>query len=373
VNVPFVDLRAQYEEVREELEPLVLEVLASGRYTPGEHVRRLEEEIAGYCGVEHGIACNSGTDALRMALQAIGVGKDDEVITTPFTFVATVEAILQNGAKPVFVDIDPRTFNINVEQVEQALSPRTKAIIPVHLFGQLADMESLQSLAERYGIAIVEDAAQALGSTRKNKPAGSWGVATALSFFPTKNLGAAGDAGMILTNDSHVASTCRKLRIHGMGEDPYVYEHIGYTSRMDEIQAVILRVKFGKLERWTHARQAHAEVYHRAFQDTEIQIPFVHPETTCHTYHQYTVRTPHRDELRKYLTEHGVATQIYYPVPLHLQPAYRFLGYHEGDFPEAERASREVLSLPIHPHLSAEQVEYVADVVLHFATARAEV
>lgn len=373
MEVPFVDLRAQYEEVREELEPVVLEVLSSGWYTPGGHVRQLEEEIANYCGVRFGIACNSGTDALRMALQAMGVGKGDEVITTPFTFVATVEAILQNGAKPVFVDIDPKTFNINIELIEGALSPRTKAILPVHLFGQLAEMEDVQSLAERHGVMILEDSAQAIGSTRNGKPAGSWGVASALSFFPTKNLGAMGDAGMILTNDPKIADACRKLCVHGMGSTPYVYEYMGYTSRMDEIQAVVLRVKFGRLERWTCARQANAKVYNRALGGTEIQIPYVLPETTCHTYHQYTVRAPHRDELRKYLREHGVASQIYYPLPLHLQPAYRFLGYKEGDFPEAERACREVLSLPVHPHLSVEQVEYVADVVRHFVTAKAGV
>ncbi len=368
-----MDLRAQYEEVRQELEPALLEVLASGQYTPGEHVRRLEEEIATYCGLRFGVACNSGTDALRMALQAMGIGRDDEVITTPFTFVATVEAILQNGARPVFVDIHPDTFNINVEQVEKAISPRTKAVLPVHLFGQLAEMEALQSVAERYGIMILEDSAQAIGSTRLGKPAGSWGTATALSFFPTKNLGAMGDAGMVLTNDPKVAEICRKLCVHGAGDSPYVYDYIGYTSRMDEIQAVVLRVKFGRLEGWTSARQANARVYNRALQGTEVQIPYVLPETTCHTYHQYTIRTPRRDELRRYLAEHGVMSQIYYPLPLHLQPAYRFLGYQEGDFPEAERAAREVLSLPIHPHLSAEQVEYVADVVRHFATARAGV
>lgn len=368
--IRFVDLRAQYEELKEQLDAAVLSVLSSGMYAPSEQVRLLEQEVAAWCDVAHGIACNSGTDALRIALQAMGVGPGDEVITTPFTFVATVEAIVQNGATPVFVDIEPRTFNMNPRLIEAALTERTKAILPIHLFGQIAEMEPIMEIARSRDLLVLEDAAQAIGSARNGKACGSWGDAAALSFFPTKNLGAAGDAGMILTNDDEIAERCRSLRVHGMAQKPYYYDDIGYTSRMDEIQGAILRVKLQALSAWNNTRNAHAAVYDRAFQGSDIVTPHVLPETTYHSYHQYTVRHERRDALMEYLKQHGVPSAVYYPVPLHVQPPYQFLGYKEGDFPETERACREVLSLPIQAHLTTEQVEYCADVALHFVRDR---
>ncbi|MCH8274053.1 MAG: DegT/DnrJ/EryC1/StrS family aminotransferase [Armatimonadetes bacterium] len=373
MKVPLVDLKAQYQELKEELETAVNAVLASGMYAPSDNVRLLEKEIAASCGVRFGVACNSGTDALKISLQAMGIGPGDEVITTPFTFVATIEAIIQNGGRPVFVDIEPETFNIDVSRVEGAITGRTKALLPIHLFGQMAEMEPLMEIADRHNLMVLEDAAQAIGSTRNGRHSGNWGIATALSFFPTKNLGAAGDAGMILTNDETLAAQCGKLRVHGVSDDPYRYEAIGHASRLDEIQAAVLRVKFGKLGQWNDARRANAAVYDRLLGGTDIRTPPVLSETTCHNYHQYTVRHPGRDALRDYLKEHDVGSGVYYPVPLHLQPAYRFFGHREGDFPESERACREVLSLPVQPHLTGEQVEYAADVARHFACVKAGV
>ncbi len=373
MKVPLVDLRAQYQELKDELDTAVLEVLSSGMYAPSENVRLLEEEIAASCGVKHGVAMNSGTDAIKIGLQAMGIGPGDEVITTPFTFVATIEAIIQNGAKPVFVDIEPRTFNLDVAKLESAISSKTAAIIPIHLFGQIAEMEPIQEICSSRGIKILEDAAQAIGSTRNDKFCGAWSACAALSFFPTKNLGAAGDGGMLLCNDDAVAASARSLRVHGMAKQQYMYEDIGHTSRLDEIQAAILRVKFRKLYAWNERRREHAGTYDREFAGSDVQTPHVLPETTYHTYHQYTIRHADRDRLMEYLKQHGVSSAIYYPVPLHLQPAYGFLGYKQGDFRESERAAAEVLSLPIQAHLSSEQIEYAADVVKHFVAEKAAV
>jgi len=372
MEVSFADLAAQYEELKEEIDSAVIAVLRSGKYTTGEQVTLLEQEIAASCGMKYGVAVNSGTDALKIALQALRIGEGDEVITTPFSFGATVEAILQNGAIPVFVDIEPKTFNIDAGRLESAITKKTRAILPVHLFGQIAEMEKILEISKNRGIRIVEDAAQAIGSMRNGLPIGSWGDAAALSFYPTKNLGAAGDGGMILTNDEEVARRARALRVHGMYKQ-YSYEEVGHTSRLDEIQAAILRVKFKKLGQWNEARRQHANIYDRFFVGTDITPPYVLPETTYHNYHQYTVRSQRRDALMTYLTEHGVRSAIYYPSPLHIQKAYEHLGYKEGDFPEAEKACKEVLSLPIHPHLSREQVEYAADVVCHFVASKAGV
>ena len=373
MNVPLVDLKAQYAELKAEMDSAVLDVLSSGMYAPGANVKELEEEIRDFCSVKHAVACNSGTDALKIGLQAMGIGDGHEVITTPFTFVATVETILQNGGRPVLVDIDPRTFNIDVSKIEKAITERTKAIVPIHLFGQIAEMERIQEICRPRGIEILEDAAQAIGSTRNGKSCGHWGRAAALSFFPTKNLGAAGDAGMILTNDDEVAERSRSLRVHGMAKQQYLYEDIGHTSRLDEIQGAVLRVKLRKLAEWNERRRQNAKIYDEILAESDIAIPYVAPETTYHPYHQYTVRHPDRDALMAFLKERGVGSAIYYPVPLHVQPVYAFLGYREGDFPETERACKEVLSLPIQAHLSREQLEYAADTVRSFSkqTARA--
>ncbi|MGI8924267.1 MAG: DegT/DnrJ/EryC1/StrS family aminotransferase [Fimbriimonadales bacterium] len=366
MNVPLVDLKAQYEELKAELEDAVLEVISSGMYTPSKHVAALEEEIATFCGTTHAISCNSGTDALKIGLQAMGVTHGDEVITTPFTFVATIEAIIQNYATPVFVDIDPQTFNLNVSKLEAAITPKTKAILPIHLFGQIAEMEQIMEIADAHGLYVLEDAAQAIGSTRNGHPCGYWGKAAALSFFPTKNLGAAGDAGMILTNDDEVAYRSRSLRVHGMAKEPYLYEDIGHTSRLDEIQGAILRVKLRKLMEWNDLRRRNAAIYGSALAGSNARPPHGEAESTYHPYHQYTVRHPNRDGLMAHLKENGVGCAIYYPVPLHVQPVYAFLGHAQGSFPETERACREVLSLPIQAHLTEEQVRYAAGIVSEF-------
>jgi len=366
MNVPLVDLVSQYQELREELDATVLGVLSSGMYTPANEVKSLEHEIAMLTRTEHAIACNSGTDALKIGLQAMGIREGDEVITTPFTFVATIEAIIQNGGKPVFVDIDPQSFNMNPYLLEAAITEKTKAIIPIHIFGQIAEMEKIMAIANRHGLMVLEDAAQAIGSTRNGECAGHWGIAATLSFFPTKNLGAAGDAGMVITNDQAIAEKCMSLRVHGMAKTPYYYEDIGHTSRLDEIQGAILRVKLRKLKEWNDRRRQFAAIYDAILDDSDAQKPYVDAETTYHPYHQYTIRHAKRDELMAHLRENGVGCAIYYPVPLHVQPPYAYLGNKNGDFPETERACAEVLSLPIQSHLSSEQVEYAAKCVADF-------
>lgn len=373
MNVPPVDLKSQYLELKEEIDAAVLGVLASGFYVQGVNVRTLEEEIATAHGAKFGIAVNSGTDAQKIALQAMGIGPGDEVITTPFSFGATVECILQNGAKPVFVDIDPRTYNMDASQIEKAITPRTRAIHPVHLFGQLCDIEGIVSIADKHGLMVFEDGAQAIGSTRNGSCCAALTKGASLSFYATKNLGAIGDGGMVLTNDEKVAELCRVLRIHGGVGSPYWYEYVGHTSRLSELQAAVLRVKFRKLGQWNDLRQAHAKIYDRALEGTGIAAPFVDPQTTYHTYHQYTVRCENRDEFLAYLKEHQVGAGVYYPFAFHLTPAYAELGYKKGDLPEAEKAGSEVLSLPIQSHLTTEQVEYAADVARHFAVDKAAV
>lgn len=366
MNVPLVDLVSQYQELREELDAAVLGVLASGMYTPSNEVKSLEHEIAMLCRTEYAVACNSGTDALKIGLQAMGIREGDEVITTPFTFVATIEAIIQNGGKPVFVDIDPQSFNMDPRLLAAAISARTKAIIPIHLFGQIAEMEKIMSIANPTGIQVLEDAAQAVGSTRNGECSGKWGIAATLSFFPTKNLGAAGDAGMVITNDNVIAEKCMSLRVHGMAKTPYLYEDIGHTSRLDEIQGAILRVKLRKLREWNERRRTFAAIYDAILEDSDAQKPYVDAQTTYHPYHQYTIRHAKRDDLMEHLKSKGVGCAIYYPVPLHVQPPYAYLGYKQGDFPETEKACKEVLSLPIQAHLNSDQVEYAAKCVADF-------
>jgi dTDP-4-amino-4,6-dideoxygalactose transaminase len=367
MNVPLVDLVTQYQELREELDAAVLGVLSSGKYTPANEVQSLEQEIAAMTQTEYAIACNSGTDALKIGLQAMGIGPGDEVITTPFTFVATIEAIIQNGGKPVFVDIDPQSFNINPHLLQAALTDKTKAIIPIHLFGQIAEMEKVMAFANTNGLLVLEDAAQAIGSTRNGLCAGAWGQAATLSFFPTKNLGAAGDAGMVITNDKAIAEKCTSLRVHGMAKTQYLYEDIGHTSRLDEIQGAVLRVKLRKLREWNERRRTFAGIYDAILEDSDAQKPYVDAETTYHPYHQYTIRHARRDELLEHLKANGVGCAIYYPVPLHVQPPYAYLGYKKNDFLETEKACDQVLSLPVQAHLTSEQVEYAAKCVAGFS------
>jgi dTDP-4-amino-4,6-dideoxygalactose transaminase len=306
----------------------------------------------------------SGTDALRLAMDALAIGPGDEVITTPFTFIATGNTVSRAGAKPVFVDIDPQTLNLNPSLVERAITDRTKAILPVHLFGQLADMEAIMEIAVRYDLPVIEDSAQAIGATYKGQPACSFGVIGCLSFYPTKNLGAYGDAGMAVTCNPEMAGNLDVLRRHG-GRVKYFHDRVGYNSRLDEIQAAILRVKLRHLEEWNVQRYRVAARYDELLADLPVSMPYVVPGMR-HVYHQYTIRAPRRDELRAFLNEQGVGSMIYYPVPLHRQGMYADLGLKEGSLPESELAAKEVLSLPIYPEMSDEQIGIVASTVRRF-------
>lgn len=358
------DFAAQYRSLKEDLDAAVLDVLARGTFILGPDVKTLEAEIAIACGVEHGVGVNSGTDALLISLMTLDIGPGDEVITTPFTFFATAETISLTGATPVFVDIDPATFNIAPAAVEDAITPRTRAILPVHLYGQVADMEPLCALADRHGLAIIEDAAQAIGATCCGRAAGSFGQLAAFSFYPTKNLGAAGDGGMIVTNDAALAERARVIRFHGSGGG-YYYGRLGYCSRLDEIQAAVLRVKLRHLADWNNRRRANAALYSELLKEADVITPVEAPDRQ-HIFHQYTIRSSHRDALKEHLAKNGVDSGVYYPLPLHRQEVYQGLGLPEGSLPASERAAREVLSLPIHPDLTPEDVAWVAGTIRQF-------
>jgi dTDP-4-amino-4,6-dideoxygalactose transaminase len=365
--IPVLDLQGQYQNIREEMDAAVLGVLESGHFVLGPNVKALEQEVARYCGCEYGVGLASGTDALRLALDALGIGPGDEVITTPFTFVATGNTISRAGAKPVFVDIDPQTFNLNPVLVERAITDRTRAILPVHLFGQIADMDAIMEIAVRYDLPVIEDSAQAIGATYNGQQACSFGVIGCLSFYPTKNLGAYGDGGMAVTCNPEIAENLDVLRRHG-GRVKYHHERVGYNSRLDEIQAAILRVKLRHLDAWTVQRSDVAARYDELLAGSPVVTPYVAPGMQ-HVFHQYTIRAPRRDELRTFLSDQGIGTMIYYPVPLHCQEMYAGLGQKEGSLPESELAAKEVLSLPIYPEMSDEQVEMVASAVRRFYDA----
>ncbi len=362
--IPILDLQRQYQNIREEMDAAVLGVLESGHFVLGPNVKALEQEVARYCGCEYGIGVASGTDALRLAMDALEIGPGDEVITTPFTFIATGNTISRAGARPVFVDIDPRTFNLNPLLVERAITDRTKAILPVHLFGQIADMDAIMELAVRYDLPVIEDSAQAIGATYNGQQACSFGIIGCLSFYPTKNLGAYGDGGMAVTCNPEIAENLDVLRRHG-GRVKYFHERVGYNSRLDEIQAAILRVKLRYLEEWGVQRRRVAARYDELLADSPVTTPYVAPGMK-HVYHQYTIRAPRRDELRAFLGEQGVGSMIYYPVPLHRQEMYAGLDLGEGRLPESELAAKEVLSLPIYPEMTDEQIEQVASAVRRF-------
>lgn len=353
------NLTAQYRALESEINSALRGVLENGRFILGENVSALEAEVASMCGAKHGISVASGTDAITISLAALGIGPGDEVITTPFTFVATTEAIVMVGARPVYVDIDPTTFNIDPDLMRKAITSKTKALLPVHLYGQCAEMDDILAMADDYGLVVVCDAAQAIGATYKGKQIGLVGDAATLSFFPTKNLGACGDGGMILMNDDEAAEKAKSLRFHGMSSS-YSYKHVGFCSRLDALQAAVLRVKLPRLKGWNDARREHAEVYSKVLQGSRIIAP-LEASGNHHIYHQYTVRTPNREATQAALKEAGVDSAVYYPAPLHVQDAYTFLGYKEGDFPMAEQASEEVLSIPVHPELTPDQVRTVAD------------
>jgi dTDP-4-amino-4,6-dideoxygalactose transaminase len=343
---------------------VVNKVIQSGSFILGENVKLLEEEIAKFSNTKYAVGVASGTDALLLSLMACNIGAGDEVITTPFTFIATVEVISLLGAKPVFVDIDPKTYNIDTHKIKDAITNKTKAIIPVHLYGQPANMDEILAYANNYNLVVIEDAAQSIGAKYKGKMVGEMGLTGCFSFFPAKNLGAYGDGGMVTTNSEEIAKKIRMLRTHG-SQLKYKHEIIGINSRLDELQAAILRVKLKRLNDWIHKRQKIALTYNQAFMDKEIITPFVE-EFNFHVYNQYTIRVKNRDELVLHLKKSGIGVAIHYPTPLHLQPAFSYLGYKSGDFKESEQAAKEVLSLPIYPELTEEQIELVISAVLSF-------
>ena len=362
--IPQLDLAAQYAAIGAEIREAVDRVLASQQFILGREGAALEEEIARFCGVAHAVGVASGTDALMLALRACGVQPGDEVVLPTFTFVATGSAVTALGAKPAFADIHPNTYNIDPAQLGRYVTPRTRAIIAVHLYGLPADMDGIVAFARAKKLAVIEDAAQAIGATYRGRKIGSLADVACLSFYPTKNLGACGDAGMIVTNSAEMAARLRTLRNHGQTAK-YVSSEPGWNSRLDEIQAAILRVKLRHLPEWQRARQAHAAEYTRQFQMPGIMPPFI-PEGCEHVFHQYTIRVEERDTLQHLLSDQNIGTAVYYPVPLHLQPLYASLGYKPGAFPHAESAAKEVLSLPIYPELRPDQLARVAQTVTDF-------
>lgn len=357
--IPILDLKRQYNQIGKDIEKEVVEVLRSGSYILGKHNKELEVSLSEFVGVKHAVALNSGTDALHLALRALDIGPGDEVITVAFTFVATTEAIGIVGAKPVFVDIDPDTFNIDVEKIENAITPKTKAIIPVHLYGQPCDMNVIMDIAKKRDLFVIEDCCQAIGAKIGDKMVGSFGDVGCFSFFPTKNLGAMGDGGLLTTNSQLIKDRVIALRNHG-GSVRYYHDEIGVNSRLDEVQAAILRVKFKYINEWNQKRRTNAYRYNELFANcADIQIPKELDDTYC-VYHQYTVKIPNRDEVHKMLQEEGIGAMLYYPVPLHLQKVHDYLGVKEGSLPVTEENTKLVISLPMFPELTAEEQKKVA-------------
>ncbi len=364
MKVPLIDLRGPHESLRPQLLEAIARVIDSQQFILGSEVQALEDEVSAYSATKFAIGCASGSDALLLALMALDVKRDDEVITTPFTFFATGSAIVRLGARPRFVDIDLSTYNIDVSQVEEAVNERTRAILPVHMYGQCADMDPLLEIGQKHGIPVVEDAAQAIGAEDRGRRAGSMGTVGCFSFYPTKNLGGAGDGGMLTTNDNQLAERLRRLRVHG-GSNEYYHCEVGINSRLDALQAAVLRIKLQQLDRWSAERQKKAERYTELFQNAGLEFkvvpPFISRESR-HIFHQYVVQVPgRRDALIEHLSQNGVGTKVYYPVPLHLQECFQYLGYQQGEFPMAELAARETVALPCFPELTEEQQQYVVD------------
>jgi dTDP-4-amino-4,6-dideoxygalactose transaminase len=364
-SIPQLDLSAQYAAIGAEIRAAVERVMASQQFVLGREGSALEEEIAKLCGVAHGVGVASGTDALILALRACGVQAGDEVLLPPFTFVATGSAVSALGAKPVFADIRPETYNVDPAELERRVTPRTRAIVAVHLYGLPADMDPILAFAKSRKLPVIEDNAQAIGASYKGRPTGSLGDVACLSFYPTKNLGAYGDAGMVVTNSAELAARIRSLRNHGQTAK-YLSSETGWNSRLDEIQAAILRVKLRHLSDWQRARQSHAAEYNRLLTQIPGVMPPLAPEGFEHVYHQYTIRVEQRDALQKFLAERKIGSTVYYPYPLHLQPLYASLGHKAGDFPHSERAAQEVLSLPMYPEFREEQMGRVAETIAEF-------
>lgn len=370
MNIPFVDLRAQYESIKEEIDSAITSVLSRGIYILGPEVKAFEEEMASYCGTSYAVGVASGTDALHLALIACGIKPGDEVITTPFTFVATTEVIKHCGAKPVFVDIDPKTYNIDPEQIEPKISRKTKAIMPVHLYGQPCNMDEIMRIAQKHKIKVIEDCAQALGAEYEGNKVGSIGDVGCFSFFPSKNLGAYGDGGMVTTNNEEIAEEVHMLRVHGARE-PYKYSIDGFNSRLDELEAAILRVKLKHLDEWIGLRREKAALYDQLLEQIEGIDPPYAEKYGEHAYNYYTVCVTEtmlsRDGLRNKLKERGIMTMVYYPLSLHLQEVYKELRHRKGDFKNSERAQERVISLPMYAEISEEQISKVVEEITNFS------
>jgi dTDP-4-amino-4,6-dideoxygalactose transaminase len=361
MSVPMVDLKVQYDAMKDEIDRAVLEVIRTTAFILGPQGKALEQSIAAYHGVKHAVGVASGTDALHLALRAADIGPGDEVITTPFTFIATAEAISYQGAVPVFVDIRPDTFNIDVTQIESRITKRTKAILPVHLYGQSADMTAIMAIAGQHKLRVIEDCAQSFGADHRGTKTGAFGDFGCFSFFPSKNLGCYGDGGMVITNDAKLAERLQSLRNHG-SKVRYYHDEVGYNSRLDEIQAAVLNVKFKRIDSYNAGRIRSATLYKKYLSVPGVQTP-VEREDGKHVYHQYTIKVKDRDAVKKRLDDAKMSSMIYYPVPLHLQAAYQGLGMKQGSLPVSEQAARDVLSLPMYPELTEEQIRTVADAV----------
>ncbi len=366
MRVPLLDLRLQYQKLKPDVLQNIQQVCEEQGFVLGPQVETFEREIAKYLGVEHAIGVSSGTDALLLSLMAAGVKAGDEVITTPYSFFATAGSVSRLGAKPVFVDIDPSTYCLDVSKLGDVLTPKARAVIPVHLFGRPMDLDPIMELAREEDLVVIEDAAQAIGASVHGKRVGGFGAFSAFSFFPSKNLGGFGDGGLVTTNDDQRASTIRRLRVHG-SERRYEHVEIGINGRLDALQAAVLRVKLGHLDAWTEARRRNARRYRALFSDAGlVELLAVPDATEGHVFNQFVIRSKRRDDLKAFLATREVGTEIYYPIPLHLQPCYRHLGYAPGDFPESERAAAETLALPIFPELTETQQAFVVDSIAQF-------
>jgi dTDP-4-amino-4,6-dideoxygalactose transaminase len=370
MNVPLLDLKAQYASIKSEVNAAIAEVLESQYFILGPKVEQCEKAIAEYSSCSFGVGVSSGSDALLVCLMAENIGPGDEVITTPYTFFATAGAIARLGATPVFVDIDPKTYNLDVTQIAAKVTGKTRAIIPVHLYGQMADMDTVMRVANQHGLVVIEDAAQAIGAEYKGRRAGSIGQYGCFSFFPSKNLGAAGDAGMIVTNDAQRADRLKVLRGHG-SKPKYHHKVIGGNFRLDALQAAIVSAKLPHLDDWTAARQRNAQRYDRLFAEAGLPVTLPAVVTNRHIFNQYVIRLKERDELQAYLKTQGVGTEVYYPVPMHLQECFAYLGLAEGAFPHSERAAKESVALPVHPEVTEAQARYVVECIGNFVRGRA--
>jgi len=364
MNIQMVDLKRQYEKIKPEVDNAIQEVIDSTQFILGRKVSDFEKTVAEYLGVKYAIGVANGTDALQIAMMALGIEKDDEVITTPFTFVATTETIVMIGARPVYVDINPVTYNIDVKKIKEKITSRTKAILPVHLYGNPAEMDEIIAIAREYNLYVIEDSAQSFGAEYKGKKVCSFGDVACISFFPSKNLGCYGDGGMAVTNDDEIHEKVRMIANHG-SKVRYVHERLGMNSRLDALQAAILNVKIKYIDEWNNKRIQNAKLYSERLKDVKQVITPTYPEYSKHIFHQYTIKVENRDDLQKFLTSKNIPTAIHYPVPLHLQPAFRGFA-EEGSLPYAEEAAKKVLSLPMHPDLEIEEIDYITNLIKEF-------